>query len=56
MLKFKGEIDVPQSSKRGIALLLYGRERERVSQSAMPGTVLPMMPITLLPIETLRDL
>jgi hypothetical protein len=43
-------------AERGIALLLYGRERERVSQCSMPGTVLPMMPITLLPIETLRDL
>jgi hypothetical protein len=39
----------------GIAAFLYRRERERVSQSSAPGTVLPMMPITLLPIGTLRD-
>jgi hypothetical protein len=42
-------------AERGIALLLYRRERERVSRSSAPGTVPPMMPITLLPIGTLRD-
>jgi hypothetical protein len=30
----------------------HPRERERVSQPSAPGTVLPMMPITLLPIGT----
>src|SRR6478672_1205531 len=35
-------------------MLLYRRERGGASQSSVPGTVLPMIPITLLPIETLR--
>jgi hypothetical protein len=31
-----------------IALLFAGRERECVSQPSVPGTVIPMMPTTLL--------
>jgi hypothetical protein len=38
-----------------IALLLAGRERECVSQPSVPGTVIPMMPNTLLPNVALRD-
>ena len=38
-----------------IVLLLAGREHECVSQPSVPGTVLPMMPATLLLNVALRD-
>jgi len=38
-----------------IALLLAGRERECVSQPSVPGTVIPMMPTTLLLNVALHD-
>jgi hypothetical protein len=38
-----------------IVLLLAGREHECVSQPSVPGTVIPMMPATLLLNVALRN-
>jgi hypothetical protein len=45
------KINALQSDLKWHRVSPFGRERERVSQPSTPGTVLPMMPITLRPIS-----